>query len=396
VTRAVVGIITATFFSDVSHEMATAVLPLYLATIGLGPAALGVMEGVADFLVSLSKLGGGWVGHVVKRKRPWATLGYFVTTVAIAAIAFARSLVSLVTLRGLAWVGRGFRSPLRDYLLADAVEPTHFGRAYGLERAGDMLGAVVGPLLAALLVWAAVDFRTIILWTVVPGLLATGSLFFLTREHEPVTASASKAADAHRVRFPRIFWFFLVGVLLFGLGDFSRTFVVLLAAQGLGEGGMKTGTLSGAVLLYTLHNLVSAVSAYPVGHVGDRFSMLRVLIFGYAVGVGTNLILALLSGSLVWLVVAIALSGFYIAVEQTLEKAVVAQVLPRERRSLGLGLLACVNAVGDMVSSLYVGWLLQVGRSGLAFGIAAVVGMLGTAWLLVLSRSPRVSLVKNS
>jgi MFS family permease len=387
----VVGIITATFFSDVSHEMATAVLPLYLATIGLGPAALGVTEGVADFLVSLSKLGGGWVGHVVKRKRPWATLGYFVTTVAIAAIAFARNLASLVTLRGLAWVGRGFRSPLRDYLLADAVEPTHFGRAYGLERAGDMLGAVVGPLVAALLVWAAVDFRTIILWTVVPGLFATGSLFFLTREHEPVAVAGSDHTDSSRVRFPRIFWLFLVGVLLFGLGDFSRTFVVLLAAQGLGEGGMKTGTLSGAVLLYTLHNLVSSVSAYPVGHAGDRSSKLRVLIFGYAVGVGTNLLLALLGGSLVWLVVAIVLSGFYIAVEETLEKAVVAQVLPRERRSLGLGLLACVNAVGDMVSSLYVGWLLQVGRPGLAFGIAAAVGTLGTAWLLVLSRSPHVN-----
>jgi MFS family permease len=385
VTRTVVGIITATFFSDVSYEMATAVLPLYLATIGLGPAALGVMEGVADFLVSLSKLGGGWVGHVVKWKRPWATFGYFVTTVAIAAIAFARNLVSLVTLRGLAWVGRGFRSPLRDYLLADAVEPTHFGRAYGLERAGDMLGAVLGPLLAAILVWAAVDFRTIILWTVVPGLLATGSLFFLTREHGPHAEASQNVAQAASSRFPRVFWLFLIGVFLFGLGDFSRTFVILLAAQALGESSTTAGTVSGAVLLYTLHNLVSAVSAYPAGHLGDRSTKLRVLVLGYTVGVGTNLLLALLGGSLIWLTVAIILSGFYIAVEETLEKAVVAEVLPRERRSLGLGLLACVNAVGDMVSSLYVGALLQVGRPSLAFGIAAAVGALGVGWFIILS-----------
>jgi len=384
VTRSIVGIIAATFFSDVSHEMATAVLPLYLATVSLGPAALGVMEGIADFLVSLSKLGGGWVGHVVHYKRPWATFGYLVTTLAIAAIAFARSLASLVTLRGLAWVGRGFRSPLRDYLLADAVEPTHFGRAYGLERAGDMLGAVVGPLLATLLVWVGIDFRTIILWTLIPGLIATGSMFFLTREHEPHAESSTNDAQAPQSRFPRIFWLFLIGVFLFGLGDFSRTFVILLAAQALGEGSMAVGTVSGAVLLYTLHNLVSAVSAYPVGHVGDRSSKLRVLVAGYVVGVGTNLLLALLGGSLVWLTAAIVLSGFYIAVEETLEKAVVAQVLPRERRSLGLGILACVNAVGDMVSSLYVGWLLQVGRHGLAFGIAAAVGALGIAWFLIL------------
>ena len=79
-TRTVFAIILATFFSDVSHEMCTAVLPMYLATVGLGPAALGLIEGVADFLVSLSKLAGGYVGHHVERKRPWASLGNLVTT----------------------------------------------------------------------------------------------------------------------------------------------------------------------------------------------------------------------------------------------------------------------------------------------------------------------------
>jgi MFS family permease len=177
----------------------------------------------------------------------------------------------------------------------------------------------------------------------------------------------------------------LIGVFLFGLGDFSRTFLILLAAQVLGEGGIAAGTVSGAVLLYTLHNLVSAVSAYPAGHVADRSSKVRVLVTGYAVGAGTNLLLALAGGSIAWLMLAIVLSGFYIAVEETLEKAVVAELLPRERRSLGLGILACANAVGDMISSVYVGSLLQSHRPGLAFGIAAAFGALGVAWFLVLS-----------
>lgn len=150
ISRTVVAIVVATFFSDVSHEMATAVLPLYLATVGLGPAALGIIEGLADFLVSLSKLGGGVVGHHVVHKRPWVTLGYLITTLATGAIGLVESLTALVGLRAAAWVGRGFRGPLRDDLLADAVEPTHFGRVYGLERAGDMLGAVAGPLAATL------------------------------------------------------------------------------------------------------------------------------------------------------------------------------------------------------------------------------------------------------
>lgn len=389
VSRTVVAIILATFFSDVSHEMCTAVLPLYLATVGLGPAALGLIEGVADFLVSLSKLAGGYVGHHVERKRPWASLGYLITTLGTWGIAFVGSLAAVLTLRSAAWVGRGFRSPLRDFMLADAVEPKYFGRAYGLERAGDMLGAVVGPLLAFLLLWAGVEFRTIILWTIIPGLLAAGAFFFFTKDKTtpPVSKADDSVTPIEKPPFPKAFWLFLIGVFLFGLGDFSRTFIVWLAAIAVGEdGGMAAGTLSLAVLLYMMHNLVSAAAAYPVGHVGDQRAKLPVLVIGYGVGVGTNVMLAFFSGNLAWLVVAIVLSGVYIAVEETLEKAVAAELLPRERRSLGFGILACGNAVGDMVSSLYVGLLLEAGYTTLAFSIAAGLGAVGVGWMLWLLR----------
>jgi sugar phosphate permease len=139
INQTVLAVIVATFFSDVSHEMATAVLPLYLARVGLGPAALGITEGLADFLFSLSKLCGGILGHHIERKRSLASVGYLLTTAATAAIGFTNKLAALACLRGAAWIGRGFRSPLRDFLLADAVEPTHFGRAYGLDGLGTCL-----------------------------------------------------------------------------------------------------------------------------------------------------------------------------------------------------------------------------------------------------------------
>jgi hypothetical protein len=90
VTKSVIGIILATFFSDVGHEMVTAVLPMYLSSVGLGAAALGLMEGLADLLFSLSKLAGGFVGHHVEEKRPWATLGYLTTTLGVRLRSFAR------------------------------------------------------------------------------------------------------------------------------------------------------------------------------------------------------------------------------------------------------------------------------------------------------------------
>jgi MFS family permease len=391
INQAVMGIVLATFFSDFSHETATSVLPLYLGALGLGAAALGMIEGFADFVVSISKLAGGVAGHHIQRKRPLLSLGYLVTALATAGMGLAHGLAALVSLRSAAWISRGFRGPLRDHLLAEAVEPTHYGRAFGLERAGDMLGAVAGPLAATLLIWAGVHFQSVILWTFVPGLFAAASMYFLTRKVEPASDSvAEPPLPQAKPPFPRIFWPFMVGILLFGLGDFSRTFLVLLASRAIGDSGGSAapGAVSAAVLLYAVHNLASATAAYPVGHLADRTSKARVLIAGYGLGVVTNLLLALFGGSLAWLVVAIILSGIYIAVEETLEKAVLAGWLPRERRSLGLGYLACFNAVGDMVSSLYVGWLLQAGNPALAFGLAAGAGCLGVLWLSLLSKNP--------
>jgi MFS family permease len=369
-------------------------LPLYLTTLGLGPAVLGMIEGVADLLVSLSKLGGGVAGHYVQRKRAWAALGYLVTSLATSGMALARTAAALVALRGVGWIARGFRSPLRDYLLADAVAATHYGRAYGLERAGDMLGAVTGPLLATLLVWGGIEFRAILLWAIVPGALAAGSIFFLARQRPGAPAPTPRhTAPAAGAPIPRLYWTFLIGVLLFGLGDFSRTFLIWLAARQLGESGLRApGTISVAVMLYMLHNLISAAAAYPVGRLGDRRSKIHLLVVGYAIGVLANLLLAIFTNSLAWLVVAIVLSGIYISVEETLEKAVAAELLPRELRSLGFGVLAAANAFGDMASSLYVGFFLEAGRPDAAFGIAAGVGMLGVAWLAaLLGRQARTS-----
>ncbi len=383
VNRTVVGIVAATFLSDVGHEMVTAVLPMYLGSVGLGAAALGVMEGIADLLFSLSKLAGGFVGHHVEKKRPWAALGYAATTLGTASMAAVQSVAALIGLRAAAWFGRGFRSPLRDFLLSDAVGPSHFGRAYGVERTADMLGAVAGPILATALLVLHVDLRTVILVSVVPSLGSVAAILFGTRDRSD--APATGLGGARRAKLPRAFWLFLLGVFLFGLGDFSRTFLILLAGKALHEGGATGGgrVVSVAVLLYALHNAVSAVAALPAGRAGDRRPKLHVLLFGYALGVVTNVLLAASSDSLACLVVAIVLSGVYIAIEETIEKATAAELLPRELRSLGFGVLACANAVGDMLSSVYAGVMLDAGRPALAFAVPAALGLAGIAWLSI-------------
>lgn len=338
------------------------------------------MEGAADLAFSLSKLAGGAVGHRVERKRPWAAGGYLLTTLGTGFLALVQAVAAVISLRTLAWFGRGFRSPLRDFMLSDEVGPTHFGRAYGFERSADMIGAVIGPLVAALLVWSGASVRSVILWSIIPSAISVAAVVFLTRDRVAPTAPIADAAPHVRQPFPRPFWLFVAGVLLFGLGDFSRTFLIVLAARALGEGS-TSGTLSVAVLLYAGHNLVSALAAYPAGKLGDAGSKPRVLVAGYALGVATNITLAFAGASLPWLIAAIVMSGVYIAVEETLEKAVVAQLLPREQRSLGLGVLASANALGDLGSSLTVGFLLAADHDTLAFLVPAIVGALGVVWM---------------
>jgi MFS family permease len=385
ITRGVVGIALATFFSDVAHEAATAVLPLYLTAIGLGPAALGFVEGFADLVYSLAKLAGGVIGHRVEHKKPIVAAGYALTMAGTASIALVHGIAAIVALRATAWIGRGVRSPLRDHMLADEVEPTHFGRAYGLERTADMLGALVGPLLAILLVWIGLSAGTVIAWTVVPAAIPVIAILVLTRDKRVPAESTPRERGAP---LPREFKRFLGGVLLFGLGDFSRAFLILLAARALGDAGQsRPATLSIAVAMYALHNGVSALAAYPIGKWGDRTSKTRLLAYGYGLGVVTNVLLAFGSDSMPLLVVAVVLSGVYIAAEETLEKACGAELLPRASRSLGLGILAASNAAGDMVSSVAVGVAIQSGRPEWGFLGAAACGVLGTVWMFTFAKS---------
>ncbi len=390
--RTAFGVIVATFFSDVGHEMATAVLPLFLAGMGLGPATLGLVEGLADLLASFAKLAGGVAGHHVERKKALGTLGYLVTAFGTFGLAFAQSATQIVSLRAAAWTGRGFRSPLRDFILSDAVPPTHFGRVYGVERAADMLGALVGPLVAALLLWMGVGLRTVIVVSLVPSLTAAASFFFLTAEASkpaggPDGGSKRRSTLEALRAIPRTYWALVIGVFIFGLGDFSRTFLIYLAVPksgGAHSAGATAGAVLGtAVLLYMMHNAVSAGFAFLAGHLGDRYKKLSILAVGYSIGTATHLLLAFGVLSTGTLAMAFVMSGVTIAVEETLEKASCAELLPRELRSLGLGVLAAANGVGDMVSSLFVGFALEHGSRRLAFGVPALLAFVGTVWIAV-------------
>lgn len=387
--RTVLSLGLASLFGDVSYEMATAVLPLLVASIAgpAGPALLGVVEGVSDLIASAAKLGAGLLGERLRPRRVWAALSYLVTGLATTSFALLHRPLALVLAKSVGWIAKGLRSPLKDALLADDTHPANYGKAYGFERMGDTIGAVLGPLLAVgVLLLYQRDPRPVFWYTLPPAVIAALLLGFGAREHYLVTRRRTVTPWARWGALPPRFrrWLWAVGV--FGAGDFSKSLLILWAL-GTGE-LLDPGQFSLLpVLLYAGYNVVGAGTAYVTGALSDRLGRRGLLAGGYAAGVLAAVVLALASPTVVAMVAAFALSGLCVGTEEALEKAYAADFLGPEDRQLGFGVLATVNGVGDFVSSTLVGVLWAAVGVGAAFGTAACLGAVGT--LLILTMSPR-------
>ena len=373
-SRGVASVGLTSFFSDSGHEIATAVLPTFLVSVLHSSAAtLGLIEGISDALTGVAKLVSGPLANEQRRRGRLASSGYLGTALATGAIGLCVAAWQVGVLRALAWTSRGMRSPARDSLLASLAPKTGYGRAFGVERAGDNLGAVVGPLLAAGLV-AWVGIRPAIYFAFVPGALAAVAISVAAREarrqgHSVVPRrlrlelSAMREAGAVRA---------LVPIALFELGNVATTLLILRATQLLHNGTttLALATLL-AILLYSGHNASAAVLALLGGHWLDRTDARLV----FATGAGLYILayagFALPMRAPLLLLLAFVLAGAGIGLAETAESTVFARLLPDHLRGSGYGLLGATQAVGDFTSSAVVGLLYVAVSPTVGFGYAA-------------------------
>ena len=376
--RTTLGVSLASLLSDISHELATAVLPAFLVSLGAGPAALGWIEGSADGLSAVAKLWGGVAADRMRRRKPLASVGYLVTAVGTAAIGLCTAAWQVLLCRVAAWIGRGSRGPARDVLMAEGAPKEAHGRAFGMERAGDAAGALLGPLLAMFLLARGVEPRHLMFVSLLPGFLAFLSIAWLVAERTHVPRRDRFSLRAELAGTGRPFRRYLVGILVFGAGDFSRTLLILYATQHLAGNLFSLRGATAAVALYVLHNAVSAGAAFPIGALADRVGHRRVIVGGYVLAAATTLAFALTPPTPAWLLLLFVCSGVYIASEEVAEKSYAASLLPEGRRGAGMGLLAATNGIGDMVSSALVGSLWSLlPNPAWGFGAAALLQLAG-------------------
>ncbi|HXE33275.1 MAG TPA: MFS transporter [Verrucomicrobiae bacterium] len=381
--RTVLGVGLTSLFSDWSHETATSVLPAFLAAIGAGPAWLGLIEGIADGLSSFTKLAAGHYTDSLKRRKPIAIIGYAVTALGTASFAFATNAYHLLIGRSLAWLGRGVRSPAKKALLAADVSPNAYGRAFGLERLMDTVGAIAGPLTALwLLKKTGHNYQRVFLWTLLPGLVAVASFWLLVRER-PVVSKPKRSFLMGVRDLPAPFRRFLLGAGVFGAGDFSHSLLILYASRMLAPEIGVARAASIAVVLYTVHNVFSAGSAYASGWLSDLVPQRKVVLAaGYFLAAISAILLCTNTHSIWVLGVIFVLGGLYFGIVDALEDSVAAELVPKEQHGMAFGTLAAVNALGDFLSSALVGFLWSAFSVQAAFAASTVLFLVSAVLIL--------------
>jgi MFS family permease len=361
----------ASLLNDVSSEAIFPLLPIFLAQLGAPMRYLGLVEGSADALASVIKMLAGRLSDRGPR-RLMVTGGYTLPAIARAGIALAVAPWHVLAARLVDRAGKGIRSGPRDAMLADAVAPTERGRAFGLNRSMDHLGAAVGPLIASGLVALGVGLRPTFMVAAFFGLLAPVVLFLRLRDGAHVAhvdAAAPAAGGALRPGFAS----YLVVCVIFALGNSSDAFLLVRAR----EVGWSAAVLP---LLWLFHHLVKSAAALPGGALSDRHSRAVVVSAGWAAYALTYLGFAFATTK--WQIVVLFLAyAVYHGLAEGAERAIVADLAERGGRGRAFGLYHGFVGVAALPAGLATGLIWDRWGAPLALGLNAACAALAAAVL---------------
>ena len=355
--------------TDISSEMVYPLLALYLTTtLGASPAIVGIIEGIAESLASLLKAYSGYVSDKVQRRKPLAILGYSSATIGRLFLFFSTSWSWVLWGRVIDRFGKGVRTAPRDALIAEASDAGRLGHSFGLHRALDTLGAVIGIAIAYFLFTSTHgNYTRIFLYSMIPGIIGV-LLLFSVKEKKPRLKSAKVHPLAGwRNLSPRLKAFFLVA-FLFTLGNSSNQFL-LLRANYL---GFKAADV---ILVYLLYNIVYALSAYPAGRLSDHIGRRTLLVCGYLFYGIVYLGFSMASAS--WHVWGLfGVYGLYSGLTEGVEKALVAELCPVEGKATMLGIHATIVGIGLLPASVIGGLLWKMISPEATFYFGGAAGLL--------------------
>jgi len=378
--------------TDVSSEMIFTLVPLFLANVLRSPfTIIGLVGGLSESIDAIFRIFSGWISDKVGRRKPLAVLGYSISTIAKPFMYLAGSWGAVLGVRLGDRIGKGIRTSSRDALIADSVSAKERGKGFGLHRAMDTFGAVIGLAVAAVIIYlvqggggqlSLKTYQWIVLVGVVPAVLAVLVLVISVREKRRKTppggaSQAGLSLGGLTAGFDRRFKVFLVIMAVFTLGN-SSDFFVMLRAQNL------EAPLIQVTLMLVLFNVAYAVTSLPAGMLSDKLGRRRVIIVGWFIYARVYLGFALAMDLWhMWLL--FAGYGVYYGIVEGVVRAFVADLVPEEKRGTAYGLYHGVVGITLLPASLLAGWLWQSISPAAPFYLGAglsFIAMLGM-WLLI-------------
>lgn len=353
--RNVTALGLVSFFTDFSTEMVLGVLPFFIvSTLGTSRALLGAIEGSAELTSYAFRMVSGSLSDKVGKRKAFIIAGYGLSTVTKPFFAASTSWLDAFVVRFIDRVGKGIRTAPRDALIADSVSESRVGRAFGIHRTIDQLGAIVGPI-AAFGLLQVVDIRGIFLLSLIPGAIAVLILILFVKEVVVVKKSAATRTTMfsnirHVIRGNRPFVLLLIISGIFGIGAFNFSFILLRASDlGISENLIP--------LVYATINVAHTAIGLPSGILADKVGKEKVLIIGYSVFAASTALMLVLSQNTLYAYILAAIFGLYIGISETVQRAVIPMYIASELRGTAYGLYNVVIGTTFFVANVVFGFL---------------------------------------
>ncbi len=372
--RNVYALAVVSFLTDVSSEMIYPLLPIFLTTVlGANASFIGAIEGAAETTASLLKLASGWLSDRMRARKPLVVVGYAIASTMRPLVAIAQSATQVLVIRVSDRVGKGLRNAPRDALIAESVDPSIRGRAFGFHRAADHAGGVVGPLIAfGVLTWHWAELRTVFWLAAIPGVLSVIVVIIGVKEI-PRAAAVSREAPDLTQPLGSQFWRIMLVIFLFTLGNSTDAFLLLRAHQ-LGV------PVALAPILWAALHVVKSASSTPGGALSDRIGRGPTLIAGWLLYAAVYVGFAIASTA--WEAWALfGVYGIYFGLTEGSERALIADLVGPARRGTAFGWYNLAIGLGALPASIMFGYVWDHAGAPTAFtmgaslAVAAAVGM---------------------
>jgi len=361
-------------FNETSSAMVYSVMPAFLTVVlGAPPILVSFIEGFADALASFLKIYFGWLSDRLRKRKKLAVIGYAISTSTRWFLALVGNFWQVFILRSIDRVGKGLRDSPRDALISESLDGDGIGHSFGYHRAMDTIGAVIGPLLAVLLLPLIVnDYRFLFKIGFVIGILSIITFIFVRDKkiNEPTDKSFTEHFSLSLGSYSYSFKIYILSIFIFGLG-FMPLALILLKSQDIGL------SIYNIPLMYFIYNLSFVFFAVPAGNLSDRIGEYNVLVYGFLAAIIAYIVF-IFSIDIFGIIIAFILLGLYSAMTDGIERALASKLVPQSRLAAGQGFLNAAVGMSSLLAAIIGGFLWTYFSPTLALLYGLVMMGLGT------------------